>query len=84
MLDGSWIVSPKSNFPLELVDDCRVGERGGDIDRHRLAGTVGLDVDLETAQKAARLSAINILAHLQQALVGDWDKLIGCLKINGF
>lgn len=60
------------------------GQGPVDANGTTITGTIGLDVDLETAQKAARLSAINILAHLQQALVGDWDKLIGCLKINGF
>ncbi|MGC6471709.1 MAG: RidA family protein [Parvibaculales bacterium] len=49
-----------------------------------ISGKSGADIDLETAQSAARLCAVNILAQVEQALDGDWSRLNGCLKLNGF
>ncbi|HYF23032.1 MAG TPA: RidA family protein [Caulobacteraceae bacterium] len=49
-----------------------------------IKGTVGVDVDLETAQRAARLCAINILAQLKVALDGDLDRVQRIVKLSGF
>lgn len=46
-------------------------------------GTVGVDVDLETAQQAARLCGINLLAQIKLA-VGDLDKVARIVKLGGF
>jgi enamine deaminase RidA (YjgF/YER057c/UK114 family) len=46
-------------------------------------GTVGVDVDLETAQKAARLCGVNLLAQIKAA-VGDLDKVVRVVKLGGF
>src|SRR5262249_7920293 len=48
-----------------------------------IKGTVGVDVDLETAQRAARLCGINILAQLKAA-VGDLDNVVRIVKLGGF
>ncbi len=48
-----------------------------------IKGTVGVDVDLETAQQAARLCAINIMAQLKAA-VGDLDNVVRIVKLGGF
>lgn len=47
-------------------------------------GKVGREVNLETAQAAAKLCAINILAQLNAALNGDWSRLVRCVKLTGF
>jgi enamine deaminase RidA (YjgF/YER057c/UK114 family) len=47
-------------------------------------GTVGLDVDLETAQKAARLCGINLLAQMKAACEGDLDRVVRVVKLGGF
>lgn len=47
-------------------------------------GRVGIDLDLATAQYAARLCAINILAQLNQACGGDLDRVQQCVKLGGF
>lgn len=47
------------------------------------AGKLGVDVDVETGQKAARLCALNILAQAQAAL-GDLDRIAQCLRLGGF
>ncbi len=48
-----------------------------------IKGTVGVDVDLETAQKAARLCGINLLAQIK-AVTGDLDKVARIVKLGGF
>jgi len=53
-------------------------------DGSAITGRLGDTLELETAQTAARLCAVNILAQVQHALEGDWNRLIGCLKVNGF
>ena len=48
-----------------------------------VAGKVGGGVDLAQAQDAARLCALNILAQAKAAL-GDLDRIVQCLRLNGF
>ncbi|WP_354071141.1 RidA family protein [Caulobacter sp. 1776] len=47
-------------------------------------GTVGVDVDLETAQKAARICGINLLAQMKAACDGDLDRVVRVVKLGGF
>ena len=47
-------------------------------------GKVGDAVDLETAQKAARVCALNLLAALRLALGGDLGRVRSCLRVGGF
>ena len=49
-----------------------------------VAGHVGKDVDVATAQRAAELCAINILAQAKAALSGDLGRIRRLVKINGF
>ncbi len=46
-------------------------------------GKVGESVDVETAQRAARACALNILAQVNQAL-GSLDRVERCLRLGGF
>lgn len=46
-------------------------------------GRVGKDVDLETARRAARACAINILAVLKQDL-GSLDRVKRIVRLNGY
>ena len=48
------------------------------------AGTIGDNVSVEDAQKAAEICAINILAALSQALGGDLSRVERLVKISGF
>jgi enamine deaminase RidA (YjgF/YER057c/UK114 family) len=50
----------------------------------QFVGKVGRDFDVETAQKAAQLCAVNILAQAKAALGGDLARLKRCLKLGGF
>ena len=49
-----------------------------------VTGLVGRDVDVPTAQRAAELCAVNILAQAKAALGGDLGKIRRVLKLNGF
>jgi enamine deaminase RidA (YjgF/YER057c/UK114 family) len=49
-----------------------------------LKGTVGTDVDLETAQQGARLCGINLLAQMKAATGGDLDRVKRVVKLGGF
>jgi enamine deaminase RidA (YjgF/YER057c/UK114 family) len=49
-----------------------------------VTGLVGRDVDVPTAQRAAELCAINILAQAKAALGGGLGKIRRVLKLNGF
>lgn len=46
-------------------------------------GKVGDDAGVETAQRAARACAINILAQAKSAL-GDLERIEQCIKLGGF
>jgi enamine deaminase RidA (YjgF/YER057c/UK114 family) len=50
----------------------------------QVTGTLGANVDLAMGQKAARLCALNILAHLKNACDGDLDHVGACVKLGGF
>jgi len=47
-------------------------------------GKVGQDLDLATAQKAARICGLNLLAALRLALGGSLDGVGECLRLGGF
>lgn len=49
-----------------------------------ITGTVGTEVDLETAQKAARLCGVNLLAQMKAACDGDLERLVRVVKLGGF
>ena len=49
-----------------------------------IKGTVGVDVDLETAQAAARLCGVNLLAQMSAALDGDLERVVRVVKLGGF
>lgn len=49
-----------------------------------ITGIVGEDVDLETAQRAARLCGINLLAQMRAACGGDLDRMARVIKLGGF
>lgn len=49
-----------------------------------VTGLVGTEVDVASAQRAAELCAINILAQAKAALGGDLGKIRRVLKLNGF
>jgi enamine deaminase RidA (YjgF/YER057c/UK114 family) len=49
-----------------------------------IKGVVGVEVDLETAQAAARLCAINLVAQIRRACEGDLSRVRRIVKLGGF
>jgi len=47
-------------------------------------GKVGVELNVEQGQQAARLCALNIIAQLKLALGGDLDRVRRCVKVGGF
>lgn len=50
----------------------------------RFIGKLGREYGIEEGQQAARLCALNLLAHLRAALDGDLDRVVRCVRIAGF
>jgi enamine deaminase RidA (YjgF/YER057c/UK114 family) len=50
----------------------------------RFIGKLGAGVAIADGQAAARLCALNILAHLRVACGGDLDRVRRCLRLGGF
>jgi enamine deaminase RidA (YjgF/YER057c/UK114 family) len=46
-------------------------------------GRLGSEVSIEAGQRAARLCAINLLAHVKAGL-GDLDKVVRVIRLGGF
>ena len=74
---ANYVPSVKSGALLFISGQVSIG--GG----QKFTGKVGLDVDVETGQKAARVCAINLLANIQAAL-GSLDKVARVVKLTGF
>jgi enamine deaminase RidA (YjgF/YER057c/UK114 family) len=60
------------------------GQGPVEADGTRYVGQVGGELTLEQGKAMARLVAINIVAVLNVALKGDWDRLDHFMKINGY
>ena len=50
----------------------------------RFVGKVGRDFGLEEGQEAARLCALNLLAHLKVATDNDLGRVVRCVRIAGY
>lgn len=50
----------------------------------RFLGKLGGEISLEQGQEAARLCALNILAQARNALGGDLDRIIRCVRLGAF
>jgi len=46
-------------------------------------GRLGAEVSIEAGQRAARMCAINLLAHVKAGL-GDLDKVVRVIRLGGF
>jgi enamine deaminase RidA (YjgF/YER057c/UK114 family) len=90
-LAAAGVVLPQPNAPVaNYVPFVRVGELvhiSGQVSLDAtggVRGVVGEDVDLETAQKAARLCGLSLLAQMRAACDGDLDRVARVVKLNGF
>ncbi len=49
-----------------------------------IKGTVGGDVDFDTAVRAARTCGLNLIAQMRNACDGDLDRVVRIVKLGGF
>lgn len=47
-------------------------------------GKLGVDMDMDTAKMAAEQCALNILRQVNDAVDGDWARVVKCVKLGGF
>lgn len=47
-------------------------------------GKLGAGITMEQGQEAARHCAINIISHVRNALNGDLDRVVRCVRLTGF
>jgi enamine deaminase RidA (YjgF/YER057c/UK114 family) len=50
----------------------------------RFIGKLGREISTEQGQAAARLCALNILAQARNALGGDLDRILRCVRVGAF
>ena len=50
----------------------------------KFLGKLGAEFGVPEGQQAARLCALNLIAHLRAALDGDLDRVVRCVRIAGF
>ena len=50
----------------------------------RFIGKLGREFGVEEGQQAARLCALNLIAHVREALGGDLDRVVRCLRVAGY
>jgi len=64
-----------------IVVSGQVSVRDG---RAEFVGKLGKEISVSEGQQAARLCALNILAHLKTACGGDLDRVMRVLRLGGF
>jgi enamine deaminase RidA (YjgF/YER057c/UK114 family) len=82
---------PQPNAPVaNYVPFVRLGEMihiSGQVSLDAaggIRGVVGEDIDLETAQRAARLCGLSLLAQMKAACEGHLGRVKRVVKLNGF
>ncbi|HEY7112079.1 MAG TPA: RidA family protein [Thermoanaerobaculia bacterium] len=50
----------------------------------RFVGKLGAEFGVAEGQEAARLCALNLVAHLRAALDGNLDRVVRCVRVAGF
>jgi enamine deaminase RidA (YjgF/YER057c/UK114 family) len=75
---ANYVPTVRSGALLYISGQVSNDENGG------IKGTVGVDLDLEKAQAAARLCGINLIAQMRAALGGDLNRVIRVVKLGGF
>jgi enamine deaminase RidA (YjgF/YER057c/UK114 family) len=50
----------------------------------RFVGKLGREFGVEEGREAARLCALNLIAHARSALDGDLDRVARCVRVAGF
>ena len=74
---ANYVPFVRSGSLLYISGQVSLGPDGG------VTGVVGAEIDLATAQRAARLCGINLLAQIKAA-TGDLDHVARVVRLGGF
>ncbi|MCE8016238.1 RidA family protein [Halomonas sp. MCCC 1A17488] len=72
---------PWSRLGNQLFLAGQICERDGEV---LYPGKIGAEFDLETGKLAAQACALNLLASLNDAVGGDMNRIVRCVRMNGF
>jgi enamine deaminase RidA (YjgF/YER057c/UK114 family) len=75
---ATYVPSVRTGNLLHISGQVSTDGQGG------IKGTVGEDVDFDTAVRAARVCGMNLLAQMKSALDGDLDRVVRVVKLGGF
>lgn len=75
---ANYVPFVRSGDLLHISGQVSVDASGG------IKGTVGVDVDAETAKRAARLCGVNLIAQMKAACEGDLSRVARIVKLGGF
>ena len=75
---ANYVPFVRSGDLIHISGQVSVDAQGG------VRGVVGEDVDLERAQAAARLCALNLIAQMSVACGGDLGRVRRVVKLGGF
>lgn len=75
---ANYVPFVRSGAMIYIAGQVSLDAEGG------VRGTVGVDVDMETAVRAARLCGINLIAQMKAACDGDLDRVVRVVKLGGF
>jgi enamine deaminase RidA (YjgF/YER057c/UK114 family) len=75
---ANYVPFVKSGNLLHISGQVSTDAGGG------IKGTVGVELDLEAGQRAARLCGINLIAQMKAACGGDLGKVWRVVKLGGF
>jgi enamine deaminase RidA (YjgF/YER057c/UK114 family) len=78
--------APVANY-VPFVRSGRLVHISGQVSRDEsggVKGVVGVDVDFETARRAAQICGINLLAQMKAACGGDLERVTRVVKLGGF
>ena len=74
---ANYVPFVRTGTLLHISGQVSLGEEGG------VTGVVGTEIDLATAQRAARLCGVNLIAQMKAA-TGDLDAVLRIVKLGGF
>ena len=74
---ANYVPFVRSGSLLHISGQVSLGPDGG------VTGVVGAEIDLATAQRAARLCGVNLLAQIKAA-TGDLDHVARIVRLGGF
>ena len=75
---ANYVPFVRSGSQVYIAGQVSLDGQGG------VTGTVGVDVDMETAVRAARLCGVNLIAQMKAACDGDLDRVARVVKLGGF